>query len=500
MQLRPYQSTDLASLGQGIMRGNHRQVFYGSTGYGKGTCIVSMLAGAYRKGKAALFIVDRITLVDDMSKRLDAEGIPHGVIQADHWRNQPYQRIQIASAQSLESRKLPEASLILVDECHALRARVIEIIQNTNAVVVGFTATPFTKGLGKVFDGGIIGSTTTNQLVKDGHLSPVRIFAAKEINMKGAKTVAGEWSSAEATKRGIVIIGDVVSNWVKMTYEHYGKPEKTLVFSASIKHGEALASEFRSLGYRFEQVSANTPAKNMRELAAELADDSSDLLGLVSVEKLAKGFDAPNVKIGIGCRPYRKSLSGIIQALGRTMRTYKDTPYKIWIDQCGNMARFMDDIADVFEHGVTSLRDGHIADKVHKEPTKKEKKDITCSCGAILMPWDTKCHTCGKERKRPMAMVENVAGIVEEVGIAAKRNKVETAKDKAAWLGAFRTYAALRDRPYKDGWCMHAYKERYGEFPRDPAIRNAPMGPIFHEAEGFIKHLAIKRAHERKRA
>ena len=480
------------------MRGNHRQVFYGSTGYGKGTCIVSMLAGAYRKGKGALFIVDRITLVDDMSKRLDAEGIPHGVIQADHWRNQPWQKIQIASAQSLAFRKLPEASLILVDECHALSKTVIEVIKHTNAVVVGLTATPFTKGMGDVFDGGIVGSTTTNQLVASGYLSPVRIFAAKEIDMKGAKTVAGEWSSAAATERGTVIVGDVVSNWVKMTYEHYGKPEKTLVFSASIKHGESLSEEFRRLGYRFEQVSANTPAKQMRELAAELADDSSDLLGLVSVEKLAKGFDAVNVKLGIGCRPYRKSLSGMVQSFGRVMRVCKGTKYKVWIDHCGNIPRFMDDMADLFENGVSSLKDGHIADKVHKEPTKKEKKDITCSCGAVLMPWDTKCHSCGKERKRTMAMVENVAGVIEEVGLAAKRNKTESTKDKAAWLGAFKTHCMLHG--YKEGYAMHAYRERYGSWPNDPAIRNAPMGPIFHEAEGFIKHLAIKRAHERKRA
>jgi hypothetical protein len=78
--------------------------------------------------------------------------------------------------------------------------------------VVGLTATPFTKGLGKTYSN-VVSSVTTKQLVEAGRLAPLRVFIAKEIDMTGAKKVGGEWSGDEVTARGLKITGDIVSEW-----------------------------------------------------------------------------------------------------------------------------------------------------------------------------------------------------------------------------------------------------------------------------------------------
>ena len=57
---------------------------------------------------------------------------------------------------------------------------------------VGLTATPFTKGLGKLYDA-VVNVATTNDLIAQGFLVPFRIFSCVEPDMEGVKVVAGEY-------------------------------------------------------------------------------------------------------------------------------------------------------------------------------------------------------------------------------------------------------------------------------------------------------------------
>jgi DNA repair protein RadD len=64
--------------------------------------------------------VDRVALVrPDRASVYDNYEIPHGVIQADHWRWKPYERIQVCSVQTLARRGLEEGtcSFSSYDEC-----------------------------------------------------------------------------------------------------------------------------------------------------------------------------------------------------------------------------------------------------------------------------------------------------------------------------------------------------------------------------------------------
>ena len=87
------------------------------------------------------------------------------MIQANHWRARPWEHIQVVSAQTLARRELPYIPRLLVwDECHAMYQSVLDYCKNESIKVIGLTATPFTKGMGKVFTN-VVNSTTTNRLI-----------------------------------------------------------------------------------------------------------------------------------------------------------------------------------------------------------------------------------------------------------------------------------------------------------------------------------------------
>ena len=169
-----------------------------------------------RLGRRSAMVMDRIVLCNQTSTRLDSYGIEHGVLQASHWRYPPHERIQVCSAQTLEKRKsFPGLELLIIDEAHQLRASTKKFIDAHPYIkVIGLSATPFTKGLANVFTN-VVNTVTTKNLVDTKMLVPLKVFIAKEIDMTGAKKVAGEWSDAEATERGIKITGDVVNEWIK---------------------------------------------------------------------------------------------------------------------------------------------------------------------------------------------------------------------------------------------------------------------------------------------
>ena len=219
IELRPYQVDAVERLRQGIRDGHRSQVLVAPTGAGKTAIATYIMDEARKKGSRIAFVVDRVNLVDQTSAVLDSYGIPHGVIQAGHWRRRMYEPIQVCSAQTLEKRGFfPDLSLLIVDECHAIRKETAKLIQNMpKLTVLGLTATPFTKGLSKLYTN-LVNVTTTDVLTEQGFLVPLKMYAAVAPDMRGAKVVGGEWADSEIEKRGQAIIGDIVQEWLDDEY------------------------------------------------------------------------------------------------------------------------------------------------------------------------------------------------------------------------------------------------------------------------------------------
>jgi superfamily II DNA or RNA helicase len=176
-----------------------------------------------------------------------------------------------------------------------------------------------------------VNPTTTKELIDSKLLTPLRVFIAKEIDMDGAKKVAGEWSQAEATSRGMKITGDIVAEWIKKTHEIYGKPMKTIVFSAGVAHGQDLAKQFAEHGYNFVSISYKDDDDFKKEVIEEFGKPDTDIHGLIATDILTKGFSVDDVHIGVSARPFSKSLSSHIQQMGRVMRNHPTKQFARWL-------------------------------------------------------------------------------------------------------------------------------------------------------------------------
>lgn len=502
MNLRPYQATAVEQLREGIRQGHRSQIVVAPCGAGKTIIGTYIMAEAKAKGARVAFVVDRVNLVDQTSAALDSYGIPHGIIQAGHWRRRMYEPIQVCSAQTLEKRGFfPDLSLLVVDEAHAVRKETANLITNMSRLkVLGLTATPFSKGLSKLYTN-LVNVTTTDALTAEGYLVPLKMYAAVAPDMTGARVVAGEWTDGDIEKRGLTIIGDIVKEWQDKTTLHFGGPAKTIAFSATVDHGAEICKQFNAAGYRFEQISyKDSNDERRRELIAEFRKPDSQIVGLVSCEVFTKGFDVPDVRVGISARPYRKSFSSHIQQLGRVLRPADGKSFGLWLCHSGNSIRFYDDQIDLFANGVSGLDDGALDQKARKEPEKDQKDAIKCgACGYILPPSAHACPACGHERKRKQ--VEVASGSMVAIGgrdVPTKHAFLASRDDVWRQLVALGLERKHGDMEGARRFAQAQYRNCYGNFARREIGNTVPMEPSA-QLRGYVQASIIKWAKSQQR-
>jgi len=459
--LRAHQTTIIDKLRAGFAAGNRAQVLYGPCAFGKTEVAISLMHAAAQKGRRSAIVLDRRVLCTQTSARLMKYRIDHGVMMAGSPMYRPDQKIQVCTAQTLEKREsFPAVDLLIVDEAHCMRKETVEFIANNPQVkVIGLSGSPFTKGMGSVYSS-VESAVTIDQLVEQGWLIRPRVFIAREIDMSGAKKVAGEWSANETTKRGIQITGDIVAEWISKTHEIFGGPRKTIVFCSGVAHGEDLARKFGEAGYNFVSISYRDDDDYKTDVLAEFDKPDTSIHGIVATDILTKGFDQSDVMIGISARPFSKSFSSHVQQIGRVMRTHPGKDQAIWLDHSGNYLRFRNQWEDLCANGVQELDDG--AEKTAKEPSDKEKEAAKCpSCGALWPAHSDKCTHCGHVRVRKSAVIE-VAGEMLELGAAKKKEEYSFAY-KRSFYAQLIGYAELYGQ--KPGSAYARYIAKFGMHP-----------------------------------
>ena len=488
---RPFQDLAHADLREGFKAGHRCQVLMAPTGAGKSYLGLRICHEALARGKRAVFVCDRTTLINQTSETADRYGLrEHGILQASHWRCRPHLPFQIASAQTLVRRGWPEADVIVVDECHTQMTAWVEHMPKTHAAVVGLSATPFSAGLGKLFTR-LINATTMHQLTQSGVLVPMRVLSCTRPDMTGAATKAGgEWADSAAAERGMGIVGDVVAEWLK----HAGN-RKTICFGATVEHCEGLARAFNQAGVLAAVFTGQTTDKERNALLTEYRKPNSALRVLVSVEALAKGFDVPDVGCVIDCRPLRKSLSTAVQMWGRGLRASTDTGKTdcLLLDHSGNILRFREDFEDLYFNGLAELDKGEKLDKAVRKEPEDDKAPKRCPvCGHA--PFAKRCMACGHERQAIPLQEADAGEMREVVMLGGKR----MGADKAHVWAQVATYARAYSAPEKQqGRASHLYKELVGSWPpRGWSVATAPRvdvtAPVLNQIRR--KNMAFKKA------
>jgi superfamily II DNA or RNA helicase len=482
-----YQDDCLSGLREGFKR-HKRQMLYLSTGGGKSEIAIKIADLASKKGTKTAIISDRRVLVNQLSERFDRWTVDHNVQMAGHWRSGCH-NIQLCSAQTLEAcGTMPDFDMLIIDEAHRLRKSIKEFIKrNPHIKVIGLSASPFTKGLGSVFSN-VVCKITHKQLVDLGQLVPVRVFIAQEIDMTGAKKLAGEWSDKDASERGIKIVGDVVQEWVKRTFEIYGEPRKTIVFCAGVAHGMELSKAFKTAGYNFVSVSYKDTDEFKQEMIQEFKKPVGEcsINGLIATDLLTEGFDVPDVEFGIMARPFSKSFSSFTQQLGRLMRSFKGKEFAVLNDHSGNYLRFKDQWDELYTDGVMELDDG--AEKTKAEPTKDQKEAAKCPvCSALWdHPGDT-CNHCGHTRIRRNEVKTVPGEMVEIEGEATKKEKY-TSEYKEAFYQQLLGYCRRHGKA--DGYAWYMYQDKFKVKPPWAKVAVEPGAEVLN----FIRSRNIARA------
>ena len=489
LHLRQYQKDSIEGLRQAFRDGHKHIVLAAATGAGKSIIAMTMLDSAIRKGSRVMFICDRRVLVDQFSRHLDKNGIDHGIYMAGHWRYRPDANVQVASIQTLERMEgWPKVDFIMVDEIHAVMRKSLKtfLTNNPEVRVIGLTATPFHADMAKHFTS-VTNVVTMKQLVEEGFLVPFRVFVAKEIDMDGVKVVAGEWQKDETEKRGLQIVGDVVSDYMRISQEVFGGPRKTICFSSGVAHGEMLVQRFQEQGINAVQISYKDTEEYKEEVLQDFAKPDTDIQIVISSDILTRGFDQTDVQHVIIAKPLRKAFSMHVQMVGRGARPHEGKEFCVIQDHAGNWLRFIEDWDQIYDEGTKELQSDKDT-KTRKEKTKDQKEQAKCpKCSALWPVGSDTCTNCGHTRQRRSLLAE-MPGIIEELSAKAKKD------DKQAFWAMCQYKVQIAG--WNPGRAAHLYKDKFGVWPR--GLSDTPVMPDM-KFEKFVKSRVIAYLKSQKR-
>ncbi|MEO6960161.1 MAG: DEAD/DEAH box helicase family protein [Burkholderiaceae bacterium] len=480
LDLRDYQTESVDQIRELIRQGKKNILLVSPTGSGKTVIATHMVGETSRKGNRATFVVDRLSLIDQTSRMFYAEDINHGVIQGDHHNYAPWELVQVASQQTLARRKWPDSNVIFVDEAHTITKTVKQRLHPRDTVAIGMTATPFSKGLGVLYDA-VVNVTTTNKLIADGHLSNYRIFAPSEPDMTGVKVIAGEWEEKEAAKRALEVVGDCVAEYLKR-----GNGQKFICSAVNVDHVMELQRQFMASGIVCATYTYKDLADDRADIVEEFRKPDSNIRGLITVTAASKGFDVPDIGVVIMARPLRTSLAEHIQFFGRGLRTSPGKQECLVLDHSGNCRRFWDEWNDFFETGAVELDDGKKKKKEPKKAAKKEREMVACPKCKHLHLAMPHCPACGYEYPA-RAAVAHVPGTLQE--LVASHNRA--AITNQLWPQVCAHARVKREDPQAARkLALALFKNMTGVWPAKDFEDTAPQ-PVTREVANKIKSMNI---------
>lgn len=470
--LRPDQQDALDKLRSALAGGSRRVVVQCPTGWGKTILAGEIASRALAKGNRVIFVVPSLSLIDQTVERFRAHGIASiGVIQADHVLTNYAHKVQVCSVQTLERRKFPHADVVIVDEVHRwfrFYERWFTDPEWRHIPVIGLSATPWTRGLGKHFNTLILASTTA-EMIDAGHLSPFVVYAPSHPDLSGVKIVAGDYHEGqlgEAMDKQ-PLVADIVRTWKEL-----GEDRQTLLFAVNRAHAKHCQMQFLDNGIAAEYVDAFTNGEERAEIAGRFARGETRVV--CNVGCLTTGVDW-DVRCIILARPTRSEML-FVQMIGRGLRTAVGKKNCIVIDHSDTHSTlgFVTDITH------DTLDDGKKKKKAERKPKEQLPKECP-KCKFLRAPKVSKCPNCGFV-SQVVSEVEQVDGTLVKIG-ASKSDK----ETKSRWFRMLLCHS--RNSGYKDGWAANKYREKFGVWP--VGHDKIPLKPDA-EVLGYIKHAQIK--------
>jgi DNA repair protein RadD len=457
--LREHQLSLMARVDEAIAAGCRRIVAQAPTGFGKTIWAAHRLKRIQDGGQRAIFIVPVLSLIDQTIEKLYAEGVADvGVIQANHSMTNWARPIQVATVQTLQHREVPDAAEIIIDEVHRwykFYPRLLADPRFADVPIIGMTATPWTRGLGKHFQRLIVGSTTEG-LIRGGFLSPFRAFAPASPDLEGVRIVGDDYHEGDLGEamNKVELVADVVTTWLERAE---GRP--TLCFAVDRAHAKNLQQQFLAEAVPAEYIDAFTEVPERMAIAARF--HAGEVKVVCNVGCLTTGIDW-DVRCIILARPTKSEIL-YVQMIGRGLRTADGKDDCLILDHSDNHTRL---------GFVTDIHDGDPRDR--QRAVKAEALLKKCPKCTFLKP--PKMHACPCCGFAPVVQNKVVHQDGELVELASRRTAIAPPiADRVHFYRQLRAVAQLRG--YRDGWVAHKFKAKVGSFPPWDYRHLAPAAP-----------------------
>lgn len=335
VELRPYQTNgirDIFDAWNPLTQNLMNVLFQMPTGTGKTTVFSEIVRRARWKEKKVLIVVHRKELVEQIVERLscfDVEaGIISGTIPPDATKE-----VQVATIQSLSKREYPVADIVIIDECHHVKACTYKKLWDIypKARFLGVTATPIRmsgEGFSDLFDT-LINSGQLSYFVEHGYLVKVKHFVGVTPNLSSIKVKMNDYAQDELGElmQDKELMADLVES-----YHKRAEGKKMIVFAVNIEHSEQIVEEYCREGIAAEHIDANTPKKEREQILKRFR--KGETLVLSNVDIVSEGFDVPDCEAVQLARP-TKSLALFLQQVGRCMRPSPGKEEGLVLDNAG---------------------------------------------------------------------------------------------------------------------------------------------------------------------
>ena len=501
LEPRDYQIKARQLVADSIRSGNKRIILKMPTGTGKTEMAVLLSDGALKKCKKVAFSASYSVLINQTVERFEKYGIESvGVMMADHELTDNTQPIQVCSHQTLARRKFPDADLVFIDECHLQFKVVYDWMEACpDAIFIGLTATPFSKGLGLHWQD-CISIKSLRENINDGTLCDYKAFGVALPDTSDIGTGADgdlkQTQLAEVMGEAVIVDG-CIERWLSDA-----NGTQTIVFAVNVKHANFITNEFARAGARAQVITGKTPQDERKILFDKFA--SREITILVSVGVLIAGFDGYVETLILATKT--KSRIKLIQMIGRGLRVAEGKDHLVVFDFGGSLSvlGYPEDIDEDFVGLDTSNKNATSPDtkpqeKIEKLPKICPSKD----CDALKPPGVHECPECGFAPRHG----ENVE-VAEHVQIEElRRAREEKSKSKDEkyskeykqdfYSGLLYMYkqARMNGKQWKDTWVAAKYRSKFGVWPKGLKSEAAPPNS---EVTGFCRSQNIAYAKSKK--
>lgn len=496
LDLRPRQVAAIDSLRSSVRSGKKRIMLQGPVGFGKTLISATMTMSARANRKRVAFAAPAITIVDQAFERFREYGISPGdmgVQQSDHPWHRPYAPIQICSLATVGQRGFPEADLVFIDEAHVrLKATQDWMDQQTKAIFIGLSASPWSKGLAEQYDDLVI-PATLQQMIDEGDACQFRAFAPHHPDLSGIGLVGDEYNQGQLSDRlrKPKLVADIVGTWLDMA-----EGRSTLVFAVDRAHAAMIHDQFMSDGVDSAYVDAETSRDDRRELGRRL--NAGSLSVIVSVGTMTQGVDL-DVRCVVLARPTKSEIL-LYQAIGRGLRAVPGKRDLLILDHSDSLLTL--GLPTDINHDT--LRSGaRLPDNV-KEIVKPAAKPRECpQCKILIAPTLRDCQECGW---RPVieCNVTTVPGKLIDFATAfegqmrlPKKDRRWSETTRAQFYSQLAAYAI--ERGFKPGWAAFQFKEMFGEWPNQHDQRGKVASACGPAVKSWIKSQMIRKAKAKSR-